>query len=267
MREITFRSAIVSHGQDVLRGLVPAADLRDAAARVGQAFEAARSAARDPKAYDLVLSSEAGIASIRRAIVQSALSGIYPGGASPLAWIIPQRTRKDAPWEIRYSLSHRGAALLAAEEGWVLIPVAVHVEDTYAVEYGEIVEHVSCGQEPTQETLAGVYLTLRRGTLVLRPWLSAQAIESRWKRSQAPDSPAWKNDYVAMAQKTAIHYAVARGILPLRSAVARDTMGDEVEESPASARVAAPRRITETPEEAPVVQRETVTAPTSDTAD
>jgi len=213
----------------MLTGMIPHADLAMAISTTATAFAAARSAARDPAPFDETMDprNPEGRASMGRAIVQAALTRIFPGGVAPLAYLVPQRDRRGDPWKIRYNLSHRGAALLASEEDWAVVPVPVHVEDGFEVQFGEVVEHRPCGRDPTTlDDLAGVYLSLRRrGVLVSRPWLSTEAILSRRDRSRAKDSGPWVTDPVPMAQKTAIHYCVARGILPLRSAAAREAIG------------------------------------------
>lgn len=266
----TFHTAVARLSLESLKGSVSAAELTMAAARVTQAFDAARAGARDPAAYDAVLDTQQGMDSVARAIRQAALSGVLPGGAAPLAWITPQRTRKNDPWEVRYSLSHRGAALLAADEDWAILPVPVHVEDSVTIDFGEITAHTACGRDPTTaDDLLGVYLTIRRaGRLISRPWMSAAQVESHRKRSPAGDFGPWKSDYVAMAQKTIIHYAVARGILPLRSSVARDGIVEPVEMeevAPARARVPTPRQLQEDPPEAATIPERTPAAVKSTT--
>jgi recombination protein RecT len=225
----TFTATVDAYARRLLADAVPASQVARAVAQTVAAFAASRSAARDPAPFDAALTTDAGRASLSRAIVQASLSGVYPGGAAALAYLVPQRPRSGAPWEIRYQLSHRGACLLAAEEGYSVIPVAVATGDCYRLEFGEVVEHEPGEMEPTgAENLAGVYVTIRRdGKLLARPWLSAQGVAAHMARSPAKDSGPWKTDYVAMAMKTAIHVAVARGMLPLRSSVAREAMEEE----------------------------------------
>lgn len=265
-----FRATIETMARGMLAGMIPAADLQVATASTATSFAAARSQARDPASFDACLETEAGRASIGRCIVQAALTRVYPGGVAPLAYLVPQRARKEAPWELRYNLSHRGACLLASEEGWAVLPVAVHVEDALEVQFGEVAEHRPCGKEPVEpQDLAGVYVTLRRdGRLISRPWVSADAIEARRQRSRAKDVGPWATDPIPMAQKTAIHYCVARGILPLRSASARDAMGEDVIDTTATEvaerpTIARPRPVAALPapvEEIPAArERETIT--------
>lgn len=271
-----FRVTVRSRAMRALSGTLPPARLEMAAATVASAFQASRDAAKDPRDYDAVLATPEGIASLDRAIVQAALADIYPGGAYPLAWILPRRARKDAPVELHYSLSHRGISVLAARDGWSINPIPVHVEDTCVVVLGEVEEHVPSDSEPLAlADLAGVCVVVRKdGRIFARPWVSRAAIEARMRRSQSVDRKTglptwgpWQSDPIAMAQKTAIHYCVARGILPIASASVRESAAEE--EGPIQVQssvvrpVVVPKAIGEDMPEVPAVEREKVSASTS----
>jgi len=263
-----FRKTVEGIALNALARTLPPGEVAMAAATVAQAFAASRAAARSPADFDAVLDTPQGKSSIARAVAQAALCRVYPGGVSAAAYLVPGRPRKGDPMEIRYSLSHRGVAILAAEEGWSINPVPVHVEDAIRISFGEVELHESCGKEATvYDDLLGVYVTIRRnGQVFARPWVSVGVIEARAARSPTAKSEfsPWKSDPIAMAQKTAIHYCVARGILPIRSTHAREAMGEEteVESAPvATVRPIARKAISEdfTPEETGAKTPETVT--------
>jgi recombinational DNA repair protein RecT len=203
-------------------------ELARTAGRISQAIMGARATARNPEAWDALLATPEGKASLAAVVVQASELDIMPGGPSPLAWIIPQAPRKGEPVQARYSLSHRGAAVVAAREGYTILPVAVHVQDSYRVEFGECVEHLPTAGDPVNGAdLAGVYVTIRRdGKHIARPWVSVQIIDSHRLKSKMPGSGPWADTPIPMALKTAIHYIVARGILPLTSATAREALID-----------------------------------------
>jgi len=261
----SFRSAIEGAALVALARTLPADRVKLAAASVGASFEAARSCAKDPTAYDTIVSTSEGIESLRRCAIQAALSGIMPGGASPLAYVIPQKDK--GKQLLRYALSHRGVAVLAAREGWSINPVPVHVQDTILVSFGEVEEHVPAGDEPfTMNDLLGVCVVIRKdGRIFARPWISRAAILSRMARSPAArgDFSPWKTDPIPMAQKTAIHYCVARGILPLESMSARDAVGADDEAPEPTTKPARPRLAAE-PEPTPEPVREQAPTPSDD---
>jgi len=243
-----YRVTISGIAKDLLAGTLPAGEVAMAASTCATAFAASRSAARDPKDFDACLESPEGLASVGRCIVQAAQTRLYPGGVSPLAYLIPQSPRKGEPKQLRFALSHRGACLLAADEGWAVVPVPVAVTDSVSIEFGEVTAHIPQGPQPsTLEDLAGVYVTLRKdGRLISRPWLSRSDIVARMERSPtagASHSP-WKSDPIPMAQKTAIHYCVARGMMPIRSAVARDAIGSGEAEDVPTPRLQPGQRVT-----------------------
>lgn len=178
-----------------------------AAARCSLAYGAAVRAAKNPEALESC--SDVSLASC---LAMSALTGLMPGGPAPAVWLVPKKG------ELQWWISHRGIATLLLRAGYVVLPVAVHRNDVYRLAFGEVVEHEP-GEPPVAlEDLAGVYLTIRRisdGAVLARPWLAVSAIERRRKAALSDD--IWRAWPVEMALKTALHYAFARGILPVES--------------------------------------------------
>lgn len=191
-----------------------------ASVRVGMAFAAAVRAAKDPKAL-MGCSRE----SIATAVAMSALTGLMPGGPAPAVWLVPKG--RDLQWW----LSHRGITTLCLRAGYQILPVAVHRDDVLEVEFGEVTKHVSTTAPTGFNDLAGVYLTVRRldtGIVLCRPWISGDTIQIR---SQVRDAgPVWRQWPVEMAQKTAIRWAIARGLLPIEGMDLNIALGGEPEE-------------------------------------
>ena len=195
----------------------------EASARVGLAFAAAHRAARNPRDIE-----NCSLASIAHAVAMSALTGLMPGGAMPACWLVPRGG------ELQWMISHRGLMQLSRRAGYQLSAIAVGSEDHIVIEYGEVVEHrAAVGSEPQALTdLVGLIVSCRRladGVVLGRYWLAGSYIRKCAQLRGA--GPVWRQWPIEMAQKTAIKWACARGMVPIESmeldyALAADLRGD-----------------------------------------
>lgn len=185
-----------------------------AAARVAMAFGAAIRSARDPNAFLRAAATADGRASFIAAIAMSAITGLMPGGPNPTVYLVPKGG------QIHWWITHRGITTLALRAGYQIIPVPVHRDDEVTVEFGEVTAH-----EPDPDLwadnlgeLRGVYLTIRRlsdGARLGRPWMPIAAIEKRRRKAQT--AGVWNEWGVEQAQKTAIKWAMSRGMIPIEA--------------------------------------------------
>lgn len=195
----------------------------EASARVGLAFAAAHRAARNPRDIE-----KCSIQSIAHAVAMSALTGLMPGGAMPSCWLVPRGG------ELQWMISHRGLMQLSRRAGYQLSAVPVGTEDHIIIEYGEVVEHrAAVGSEPsTLSSLAGLIVSCKRladGVVLGRYWLAGSYIRKCAQLRGA--GPVWRSWPIEMAQKTAIKWACARGMVPIESieldyALTADTRGE-----------------------------------------
>ena len=226
----TLRRRVQHMAGSMLTDLVGEERATEAAARVGMAFAAAHRAARNPR--DIERCSPESIAS---AVAMSALTGLMPGGAMPSVWLVPRSG------ELQWMISHRGLTQLCRRAGYQLSTCVVGLEDHIVSEFGEVTEHrAEIGSEPTGlDDIAGVIVSCRRlsdGAVLGRYWLPGADIRKRAKAKGA--GPVWRSWPLEMAQKTAIKWACARGLVPIESveldnALAADTRATVGEERPA----------------------------------
>lgn len=233
----TLRRRVQHMAGSMLVDLVGEERATEAAARVGMAFAAAHRAARHPR--DIERCSPESIAS---AVALSALTGLMPGGPMPSVWLVPRSG------ELQWMISHRGLTQLCRRAGYQLSTCVVGHHDHIVVEYGEVTEHrAAIGSEPlTIDHIAGVIVSCRRlsdGAVLGRYWLPGADVRKRAAARGA--GPVWKSWPLEMAQKTAIKWACARGLVPIESveldnALAADTRATVGEERPAPIRVETP---------------------------
>ena len=226
----TLRRRVQHMAGSMLVDLVGEERATEAAARVGMAFAAAHRAARNPR--DIERCSPESIAS---AVAMSALTGLMPGGPMPSVWLVPRSG------ELQWMISHRGLTQLCRRAGYQLSTCVVGHHDYIVVEFGEVTEHrAEIGSEPlTLDHIAGVIVSCRRladGAILGRYWLPGADIRKRANARGA--GPVWKSWPLEMAQKTAIKWACARGLVPIESveldnALAADTRATVAEERPA----------------------------------
>ncbi len=226
----TLRRRVQHMAGSMLTDLVGEERATEAAARVGMAFAAAHRSARNPR--DIERCSPESIAS---AVAMSALTGLMPGGAMPSVWLVPRSG------ELQWMIRHRGLTQLCRRAGYQLSTCVVGHHDHIVVEFGEVTEHrAEIGSEPlTLDHIAGVIVSCRRladGAILGRYWLPGADVRKRASARGA--GPVWKSWPLEMAQKTAIKWACARGLVPIESveldnALAADTRATVAEERPA----------------------------------
>ena len=187
-----------------------------AAQRITMAVLGAMQAARDPSAFHHCTDL-----SLANCIALSAQTGLLPGGPSPSVYLVPQSARRGEPPELQWRITHRGISVLAYRSGFALRAVPVAAADFLSVSLGEVVEHAPDGTSwpSTLEELQGIAVCVKdldRGRDVIRAWVAMPVIAAR--RALARSSNIWQKWPIEMAQKTAIKYCLARGVLPLDSA-------------------------------------------------
>lgn len=205
---------------------------KKAAHSVAMAMVSAIRTARDPSAF--LNATDASVADVINTVYET---GLHPGGPNPTVYLVPQAPRQGAPPELQFRITHRGLTLLGARAGIMVVTVPVGVADEVDVAFGEVVAH-----KPDPSTwpaslddLAGVIVVVRRvqdGVTLGRFWTPRALIERRRKKSR--DDSVWREWPVEMAQKTAIKWAFARGMVPLdspemRAALEADSRGDIIE--------------------------------------
>lgn len=128
-----------------------------------------------------------------------------------LAYLVPYKNGKTGQYEAQFQMGYMGLIELAYRSGKVK---AISAHCVYESEKGKVeisrengqftVKHPFTFEAPSGRIVA-VYASaeiegIGSQTIVLR----IDEIEKFRKLSKAPDSPAWKNHYEAMAKKTAI---------------------------------------------------------------
>jgi recombinational DNA repair protein RecT len=222
--------------------------------------------------------------SIGRAIVMSAMSGLYPGGPRPDVWLIPRKNRhKGNQVECNWQMSYRGYIRLARRAGWELEPVLVFDGEEFEVVEGSnptIVHKRRLEIEPSWEGLRYGYIRaypVGHREQARFAYLTKAEIVKR--RGKAQDQNIWNEWPLEMAYKTLCSYAGNRELFPtddpMRYAMEESEQSEiggnvtTVELMPGQSktaalveRITAPQRAAEeepqleAPEEVPVIERE-----------
>lgn len=188
---------------------VPDADLKRARARFRVAFSADAQQALQ----------ECSPESVARAIVLSAMSGLYPGGPRPDVWLIPRRNKhKGNALEAQWQMSFRGCIRLGRRAGWELEPVLVFEGEKFEIHEGTTptLVHVRNLDLPkTWETLRYAYIRVypegRRDQARIA-YLTKAEIQKR--RAKAQDDSIWREWPLEMVYKTMCLYAGNREMFP-----------------------------------------------------
>lgn len=188
---------------------IPDQDLKRARARFRVAFSADAQQALQ----------ECSPESVARAIVLSAMSGLYPGGPRPDVWLIPRRNKhKGNALEAQWQMSFRGYIRLARRAGWELEPVLVFAGEVFEIQEGDkpSLKHIR------NLDLPKTWDTLRYGYIRVFPegkreqariaYLTKDEIQKR--RNKAQDQSIWNEWPLEMAYKTLCHYAGNRELFP-----------------------------------------------------
>lgn len=214
-----YRQQVSRYAGAVLSDWVGEERAREATGRIAAAMSAAAAASKDPSEFYKCTPQ-----SVATCIAVAALTGIMPGtGPSALAYVTPQRPRRDDPPQLQYNLSHRGINALAGRCNRTMIAIPISNED--AIEFNEDGEVATFSRNvdnppTTFEELRGVVIMVKQldsGTIIFRGWMPKKLIEKRramsrsWGSEKGQKYSPWYNWPVEMAMKTAMHYAISRG--------------------------------------------------------
>lgn len=184
---------------------------KQAAARVGVAFRAAASAAKDPSAF-YACSPE----SVAAAMATSAFTSIMPGGPFPGCYLIPKKINDVQT--LQWWINHRGIKTLARRAGQGVEALPYFEGDTVIIERGkdwrvEVIEGSEEHREDFTRLLGVVYFVtdLESGALLAARKVSKRQILKRKAKGQGGN--VWAEWPMEMAEKTAIKFAAARGDL------------------------------------------------------
>lgn len=203
----------------------------EATGRMSAALAASAAAARNPNDF-----YQCTPESIGQCIAIAALTEIMPGtGAASLAYVVPQRPRKNEPPQLQFMFSHRGLNALARRTGQTMIGVPISHSDTLEFDSAGDVRVVSrdIDNPPTEEKdLRGIMVIVREltnGQTICKQWVPKKIIDQRRAVSRAGTSEygPWTKWYVEMAMKTAMHYAISRGWCVIDDAAATRALSAE----------------------------------------
>lgn len=188
---------------------VPDEDLKRARARFRVAFSADAQQALQ----------ECTPESVARAIVLSAMSGLYPGGPRPDVWLIPRRNKdRGNALEAQWQMSFRGYIRLARRAGWELEPVLVFEGEKFEIEEGDRpkLTHIRNLDLPkTWESLRYGYIRVfpeGKREQARIAYLTKAEIQKR--RNKAQSQNIWNEWPLEMTLKTLCHYAGNREMFP-----------------------------------------------------
>jgi recombinational DNA repair protein RecT len=178
--------------------------------------------------------------SVARAVVLSALSGLFPGGPNPDVWLIPRKNKHlGGALEANWQMAYRGYIRLARRAGWDIEPVLVFDDDDFAIEEGmepKVSHKPNLDGVQTWETLRGAYARVfpvgnRASTKIA--WLSKRRIVER--RAKAPDQGIWNEWPLEQTFKTICNFAGQRELFPCddpaRYAIAADMASETGDET------------------------------------
>ena len=175
--------------------------------------------------------------SIRRAIALMVLTDTRPGGAAPKLYLIPKKVK--GAHELQAWFTHRALIEFAGRAGWIVSTSLVHKDDSLLVEDGEVRHGVTDPDNPPTkyEDLRGVVVYAwpkgDKASKVSR-YVPKATIDARRASSDSARggfSP-WNNWPIEMAEKTAIKYAVARGLFPVDDSAVYDADAGEPQTGP-----------------------------------
>lgn len=205
-----------------LSELVGPERVREAVARFQLSFRVAAAAAPQLR--------EAPVSAVAEAIALCALTDLKPGGPLPDCYLIPRKSKnpQTGQWDIpglQWMISFRGLRKLAERSGVDLEAVPVFRGEDFTVRRGltPTLEHnpdYMGTVARTWDNLALVYVVARHrnGRPPTFEVVSRHDIERRRDNSDAykrQKSGPWIDWPVEMALKTAIRYAISRGLVPL----------------------------------------------------
>lgn len=191
------------------------------------AFQAAASGAKDGGKALYACAPD----SVAMALVNSIITGITPGGPAAGCYILPKDGR------CQWWINHRGMIQLARQSGMRVSVRRCYEGDVVDIWEGttglEIRLPVPRRDAPeSYEDLLEIVVVVRddSGRLVGVERVSKHQIEARRRKSMMANAGPWKDWPLEMADKTAIKYAVNRGIIIINDRDAREIMARDEED-------------------------------------
>ncbi len=194
------------------------------AAQFSIVFRAAANASADPMAI-----YGCSVESVAACLTNSLLTGLMPGGASPGCYLIPKGS------QLLWWINHRGIIELARRNKQTVQARAIFPGDTLELsenENGTRFQYES-RHDPKDESfekLIEVVVLVRGGKnnkIIDYVRMSRKQIEDRRSKSQLPNNGPWKQWPLEMALKTALKYALSRGIISISDHAAQQVLASE----------------------------------------
>jgi recombination protein RecT len=168
--------------------------------------------------------------SLLGAVMRCAQLGVEPGGPLGQAWILPFKSSQTGQYEATFILGYKGIITLAYRSDRIASIVARPVKEADYFDYELGLAEDRLIHRPRLDgergdSCAWYGLARMKGGGQVLTVMGRTEIEEHRTRSKSPNSPAWKNDYDAMACKTVIR-AMAP-FLPLTAETARAVEEDD----------------------------------------
>ncbi len=192
----------------------------EAAGRLSHALRAA--AAANPNIY------ECPPADLAIAVAMCARTGLMPGGVAPDVYLIPRKNYGQL--HLNWQISARGLRKLAEREGWILRARLVFDGDRFEAAYGfddVLVHEPDWSKEPSWDRLTHAYVTAEHRQTGERAFTVLHKAQIQARRNTAQSDKVWAQWPLEMAEKTAIAYAVRRGLVPFEETA--KVVGDEMD--------------------------------------
>lgn len=212
---VQFRKTAIVMAQSLLKDWVGEERAREATGRIAAAISSSAAASKDPNEFYRCTPQ-----SVATCVAVAALTGIMPStGAAALAYVVPQRPRKDEDPQLSYMLSHRGLNALAQRCGQTMIAIPISKRDKIE-DNGDgevtIVDRDIDNPPTSYDDLRGVVVIVKRldtAMVITRGWVPKSLINARKEVSRSAKSSysPWTTWPVEMSMKCAMHYAVTRG--------------------------------------------------------
>lgn len=210
-----FREMVGNISRSLLVDWVGEERANEAIGRIAAAISASAASARNPQDFYSCTPQ-----SVAQCVAVAALTGLMPStGSSALAYVVPQRPRKDEDPQLQYMISHRGLNALARRCGQTMIAIPVsYTDEIESTEDGgvRLISRDIDNPPTTEKELRGVIVQVRQndnGIVTCCGWVPAKLIQQRKKISRSANSnySPWSTWPVEMAMKTAMHYTISRG--------------------------------------------------------
>jgi recombination protein RecT len=254
-----YRTRVERYAKKYIEELFGSKAGQEAAGRMSMAFRLA--AQKDERLYTVPPED------VAQCIALSAMTNLMPGGPFPEVYINfrhqknPQTGRWDLPG-VQWTISYRGMMTLVGRAGYDIEPYTVHDCDDFGYSLGmnPDLQHVPGDGEHTWDTLTHAYVVVwpKGGGRTKFRVIDKAAIEERRARSDSyrrfkrdGTKCPWSDWPVEQAMKTAIRYAVQRGIVQLdrvgQVAMDQDGQRDVIDAEPASSLTATTTNPTDEP--------------------